>query len=69
VARMQHFEAMLTRPESLMRVQGARPEIERIGGRIEIQPSGSVDLSLVLLHLPEPHQPDDFLPDIPFFPV
>jgi hypothetical protein len=69
VARMQHFEAMLTRPESLMRVQGARPEIERIGGRIEIQPSGSVDLSLVLLHLPEPHQPDGFLPDIPFFPV
>jgi hypothetical protein len=69
VARMQHFEAMLTRPESLMRVQAARPEIQRIGGRIEIQPSGTPDLTLVLLHLPEPHQPDDFLPDIPFFPV
>jgi hypothetical protein len=69
VVRMQHFEAMLTRPESLMRVQAARPEIQRIGGYIDIQPSGSPDLSLVLLHLPEPHQPDDFLPDIPFFPV
>jgi hypothetical protein len=66
---MQHFEAMLTRPESLMRVQAARPEIERIGGRMEIQPSGTRDLSLVLLRLPEPYQPDDFLPDIPFFPV
>jgi hypothetical protein len=66
---MQHFEAMLTRPESLMRVQATRPEIERIGGRMEIQPSGSPDLTLVLLRLPEPYHPDDFLPDIPFFPV
>jgi hypothetical protein len=66
---MQHFEAMLSRPESLMRVQAARPEIERIGGRMEIQPTGSPDLILVLLHLPESYQPDDFLPDIPFFPA
>ena len=69
MAKMQHFEAMLTRPESLIRVQEARPSIESVGGRIEIQPSGSPDLTIVLLHLPEPHQPDEFLPELPFFPV
>ncbi len=69
VAKMQHFEAMLTRPESLIRVQGARPAIESVGGRIEIQSSGSNDLTIVLLHLPEPYQPDEFLPELPFFPI
>jgi hypothetical protein len=69
VAQMQQFEAMLTRPESLIRVEAARPSIERIGGRIEIQPSGSPDLTIVLLYLPQPHQPDEFLPELPFFPV
>lgn len=69
MAKMQHFEAMLTRPESLIRVQEARPAIESIGGRMEIQPSGSADLTVVLLHLPEPYQPDEFLPEIPFFLV
>ncbi|MFI5274464.1 MAG: hypothetical protein ACHQ4H_15645 [Ktedonobacterales bacterium] len=68
MAQMQHFEAMLTRPESLARVRAARAPIESIGGRIEIQPSGSPDLTIVLLHLPEPYQPDEFLPEIPFFP-
>jgi hypothetical protein len=69
MATMQHFEAMLTRPESLIRVQAARLTIESAGGRVEIQPSGSPDLTIVLLLLPEPHQPDEFLPEIPFFPV
>lgn len=69
MARTQQFEAMLSRPESLMRVQQARPAIEQVGGRVELQPSGSPDLTLVLLHLPEPYQPDDFLPEIPFFPA
>ncbi|HKV86172.1 MAG TPA: hypothetical protein VJN88_16585 [Ktedonobacterales bacterium] len=69
MARIHHFEAMLTRPESLMRVRDAQPAVESVGGRIEIQPSGSPDLVLVLLHLPEPYQPDEFLPEIPFFPI
>jgi hypothetical protein len=69
MAQMQHFEAMLTRPDSVLRVQAARPIIERIGGQVEIQPSGSPALLLVLLHLPAPYQPDDFLPELPFFPV
>ena len=69
VAQMQHFEAMLTRPESLVRVEAARSSIERIGGRIEIQPSGSPDLTIVVLRLPAPHQPDEFLPELPFFPL
>ena len=66
---MRHFEAMLTRPASVLCVQAARPTIERIGGRIEIQPSGSPDLMLVLLHLPERYQPHEFLPQIPLFPM
>ena len=69
MAKVQHFEAMLTRPDSLIRVQGARQAIEAAGGRIEIQSSGSPDLTIVLLHLPEPYQPDEFLPDVPFFLV
>lgn len=69
MARMQYFEAMLSRPESLIRVQQARPAIEQAGGRIEFQPSGTPDLTLVLLRLPEPYQPDEFLPEIPFFPA
>lgn len=69
MAKVQQFEAMLTRPDSLIRVQAARPVIEAVGGRVEIQPSGSPDLTIVLLHLPEPYHPDEFLPEIPFFPV
>ena len=69
MAKSQTFEALLTRPESLIRIQAARPTIESVGGRIETQPSGSPDLIIVLLHLPEPYQPDEFLPEIPFFPV
>ena len=69
MARTQQFEAMLSRPESLIRVQQARLAIEQVGGRIEFQPSGSPDLVLVLLRLPEPYHPDEFLPEIPFFPA
>jgi hypothetical protein len=32
-----------------------------------LEPPWSV--RIVLLHLPEPYHPDEFLPEIPFFPM
>jgi hypothetical protein len=43
--------------------------VERIGGRVESLPTGTAGLITVRLHLPEPHQPEQFLPGLPFYAV
>lgn len=61
------FQAVLTRPESLDRLRQATPQIERIKGRVRIEPTTTIGVFTVLLELPDPYMPDMFVPGLPFF--
>ena len=63
------YQALLSNPQNVARVQAAKGQIERLGGRVSIAPPSKVGMVLVLLELPETHQPDQFFPGIPFYPV
>lgn len=67
--RLTAYQAQLTLPASLARVRTVRPDIERIGGRVEVVPTGTAGLMTVRLYLPDPYQPDQFLPGLPFYPM
>jgi hypothetical protein len=67
--RRRVFQAQLTLPASLMRVQVARPDIERVGGLLEFIPTDVSGLTTVRIHLPERYQPEQFLPGLPFYPM
>lgn len=66
---MASYEAVISRPDNLARIQAARRAIERIGGTVAIAPPNAVGMVLVVLTLPAPYTPDDFLPGIPFTKV
>lgn len=63
------YEALLTNPQSIARVQAARHAIQQLGGRVEIQGERGSPVQLVTLWLPAPHTPDEALPGLPFFPA
>ena len=67
--RLSMYQAQLTLPASLARVRAARPDIERIGGQLEMIPTGVAGLVTVRIQLPEGYQPGQFLPGLPFYPV
>lgn len=67
--RLHSYQAQLTLPASLARVREARPNIERIGGRVELLPTDVAGLILVRIQLPEHYQPEHFLPELPFYPL
>ncbi len=69
MSRMRTFQAQLTLPASIARVQAAAHAIERIGGRVEIRSAGTAGVTIVRLHLPEPHAPERFVPGLPFYPA
>jgi hypothetical protein len=64
---MRIYEATLARPETIQKVQDTKPEVVRLGGKIEIGPPAPTGVRLVRLILPEPYTPNDVLPGIPFF--
>jgi hypothetical protein len=67
--RLNAYQAQLTLPASLARVRAVRPDIERIGGRVEMIPTEVPGLITVRIFLPELYQPDQFLPGLPFYPM
>ena len=67
--RLYTYQAQLTLPASLARVRDVRPDIERIGGRVEMIPADVPRLITVRIFLPELYQPDQFLPGLPFYPM
>lgn len=69
IMRLRTYQAQLTLPASLARVRAARPEIERIGGRVELMPTATAGLTTVIVRLPEGYQPEQFLPGLPFYPM
>lgn len=67
--RLRTYQAQLTLPASLARVRDIRPEIERVGGRVEMIPTEAAGLVTVRIHLPAQYQPEQFLPGLPFYPM
>jgi hypothetical protein len=64
---MREYHALLSRPESLARVQSAHRAIERAGGFIEIRNTTTAGLMLVVLRLPPGRTPDQFIAGLPFY--
>lgn len=67
--RLRIYQAQLTLPASLARVRAARPEIERVGGRVELVPTDIAGLTTVRIYLPDRFEPEAFLPGMPFYPT
>ena len=67
--KLIQYQALLANPQNVASVQARRQEIERIGGRVEIAPPTRVGMVLVMLELPVGYSPEQFFPDIPFYPV
>lgn len=67
--RMVAYQAVLSNPNNLARVQAAKREIERANGRVSIATPNTAGLTLVVLELPEGYTPDHFVPGLPFYPV
>ncbi|HET9111134.1 MAG TPA: hypothetical protein VFN78_09945 [Ktedonobacterales bacterium] len=61
------YEALLTQSGSHERVQVMRRRIEQVGGAVQIEQTGGA--ILVTLTLPAPYAPEQFYPEMPFFPV
>ena len=61
------YEALLTQRESLGRVQAMRRNVEQRGGALSIEQAGNA--ILVTLTLPAQITPEQFYPDMPFYPV
>ncbi len=62
------YQAQLSLPASLARVREAAGAITRLGGRVDIIPTGTPGVTTVRLHLPPPYAPADVLPGLPFYP-
>jgi hypothetical protein len=66
---MVSYQALLSNPDNLARVQAAKREIERAKGQVRIAAPNTAGLTLVVLALPEGTTPDQFVPGLPFYPV
>lgn len=65
----QVYQALLARPESVAHVRQAQRAIERVGGKIVIEPPSPQGMVFVVLTLPDPFVPADFFLDLPFYPM
>jgi len=63
------YQAQVTLPATLARIQAARSIIELAGGKVEVFPANTPGLTIVRLMLPESVPPDALLPGVPFFPL
>ena len=62
------YQALLSRPDNVARIQSAKPAIERAGGSVTITHL-KTGMAVVVLQLPDIYTPDQFLPGIPFYPA
>jgi hypothetical protein len=65
---MRVYQALISRPDNIERIKQARQAIERVGGKITIEPPTQGGMTVVTLRLPDSYSPDDFLPGLPFYP-
>jgi hypothetical protein len=67
--RLITYQALLSNPQNIARVQAAKGEVERLGGRLSVAPPSNVGMVLVLLELPDTYLPDQLFPGVPFYPA
>jgi hypothetical protein len=63
------YQAQVTLPTTLARIQAARSVIELSGGKLEFVMTTTPGLTIVRITLPESLPLDAVLPGIPFFPL
>ncbi|MGO8947547.1 MAG: hypothetical protein ACLQUY_07765 [Ktedonobacterales bacterium] len=63
------YQAQITLPTTLVRIQATRDAIKQAGGKVDIIPTTTPGLTIVRLSLPESLSPEAILPGIPFFPL
>ena len=63
------YQALLSNAENVARVEAARRQIERIGGRVRLEAAQRVGMTLVIIELPQGYEPEAFFPDLPFYPA
>lgn len=63
------YQAQVTLPATIARIQAAYDFITRAGGQIEFLSTTTPGLTIVRLSLPEEIPPGALLPGIPFFPL
>lgn len=63
------YQALLSNQGNVARVEAARQQIERIGGRVHMASAQRVGMVLVTLELPEGCSPEMIFPDLPFYLV
>jgi hypothetical protein len=63
------YQALLSNPDNLARIQDARREIERRGGRVTFATPTKTGMVAVVIELPEGTRPEDIVPGIPFYPM
>lgn len=66
---LRAYQASVTLPATLQRIQGARERIARLGGEVEILPTATPGLTIVRLLLPKEVTPEAAVPGVPFFPL
>ena len=67
--KLIQYQALLANPQNVAKVRARTQAIERIGGQVAIAPPTRVGMVLVILELPVGYSPEQFFPDIPFYPV
>lgn len=67
--RLILYQALLSNAENVARVEAARRQIERIGGRVRLEAAQRVGMVLVTMELPQEYAPEAFFPDLPFYPA
>jgi hypothetical protein len=63
------YEAVLSDPRNLAQVQAVRRAIEAVGGQVHLEPPTRVGMVIVVLSLPAGYTPQQFVPNLPFYPV
>jgi hypothetical protein len=67
---MYHYQALLSSPANVARVRAVKREIERAGGRMHVlPPEGGQGLTVITIELPPGRFPEEFVPDLPFYPA
>ena len=67
--KLIQYQALIANPQNVAQVQSRRYDVERVGGRVEMAPPTRVGMVLVILELPAGYSPEQFFPDIPFYPL
>lgn len=67
--QMITYQALLSNGENIARIEAARQQIERIGGRVHMTSVQRVGMVWVTLELPKGRSPEMIFPDLPFYLV